>query len=114
MRAQCLHDPRVMVPNGATKKDGTKQLVCAECRSIWQRRWHRKKQGYGPMWDAQRGLCAFCSQPLADDNTTHWEHNHATGAPRGLVHARCNQMIAGVEDAVRVIGLDRLLPYLGK
>ena len=34
--------------------------------------------------------------------------------PRGLVHARCNQMIAGVEDAVRLIGLDRLLTYLRK
>ena len=112
MRATCNHQPRVMVPNGAKHKDGTPQLVCRACLSVWHQRHHRKKHGFGPMWDAQHGLCKFCGQPLADDNTTHWEHNHVTGAPRGLVHARCNQLISGIEDALAVVGWDKVRQYL--
>jgi hypothetical protein len=64
------------------------------------------------MWDRQDGRCAFCDEPLADDNTTHREHNHKTGEERGLVHARCNQMISGIEDAMDLIGIERVIKWM--
>lgn len=112
MRATCNHIPRRLVPNGAKHLDGTPQLICADCRSTWSQRYNRKKQGYADWWTRQHGLCAFCGLPLSDDSTTHLDHNHETGRKRGLVHARCNQMISGIEDAVRLVGLDRLVTYM--
>lgn len=112
MRATCNHTPRRMVPNGQKHKDGTAQMICADCRSIWSQRYNRKKTGFAALWDAQHGLCAFCEQPLADDNTTHRDHNHATGTVRGLVHAQCNQMIGGLELAISLVGLNRVCAYI--
>jgi hypothetical protein len=112
MRATCQHIPRRLVPNGAKRKDGLAQLVCADCKSAWGRRSNRKRNGFQALWDAQHGLCAFCSQPLADDNTTHRDHNHTTGVVRGLVHAQCNQMIGGIENAIALVGLDALVRYI--
>jgi hypothetical protein len=112
MRATCNHMPRRMVPNGQKHKDGSPQLVCADCVSTWKQRYHRKKSGFAALWDHQHGLCAFCGQLLADDNTTHRDHNHATGDVRGLVHAQCNQMIGGIENAIALVGLDGIARYL--
>ena len=112
MRAQCNHRPRLLVPTSARHKDGTNVMVCADCKTEWSRRYHRKKTGFYEWWDRQHGLCALCGQPLVEDKTTHLDHNHTTGQKRGLVHARCNHMIGGVEATIALVGLDRLLAYL--
>jgi recombination endonuclease VII len=112
MRATCNHAPRRLIRGGGKHKDGSPVMVCADCRSIWHQRHYRKKSGFAALWDQQRGLCAFCLQMLADDNTTHRDHNHATGEVRGLVHAQCNQMIGGIENAVALVGLERIGHYL--
>ena len=113
MRAICTHLPRRMVSYGQKHKDGSAQLVCADCKSTWGKRYNRKRNGFQMFWDAQHGMCAFCGQPLADDNTTHLDHNHKTGRKRGLVHAQCNQMIGGVEAAFELVSVDHTLRYLG-
>jgi hypothetical protein len=88
-------------------------MRCADCLSIWRRQNRNKKMGYDALFQKQNGLCAFCARPLdAESNTTHRDHNHATGATRGLVHSRCNQMIAGIEDALDLVGWDRMRAYL--
>jgi len=112
MWAKCLHSPRRLTASGAKHKDGTPLMICADCKSTSQRRSRNKKIGYDARFEAQDGLCAFCGQPLADDNTTHREHNHVTGQERGLVHARCNQMIGGIENAAALLGLDGLLGWI--
>ena len=104
MRATCNHTPRRLVPNGQKHKDGSPQMVCADCLATWRRRAHKKKTGFAALWTLQRGLCAFCGYPLVDDNTTHRDHNHKTGAVRGLVHARCNQTIAQIENTIAIRG----------
>lgn len=111
-RAKCLHDPRVMVANGGTHKDGTPQLQCKECVRVSKRDSMRRKNKRDEWWDKQGGLCAFCGQHLVNDNTTHREHNHVTGEERGLVHARCNQMISGIEDAMAMLGVERVVRWM--
>jgi len=111
-RAHCNHEPRVLVPNGAKHKDGTSVMICATCKADWSRRWKRKRDGWQAFWDAQHGLCALCGQPLTDDRNTHLDHNHVTGRKRGLVHVQCNQMLGGIENAIALIGLDKLVQYL--
>lgn len=110
--ARCLHNPRIMVPNGARSKGGKPILYCHECKKAAQRKSRRKKQRYADWYERQQGLCAFCGLPLPDDNTTHLDHDHVTGRKRGLVHAACNTAIGGVEKALALVGEDRMRRYL--
>lgn len=46
----------------------------------------------------QSGLCGMCQQPLDSDfRKAYWDHNHATGQSRDLVHARCNTLLGYLE-----------------
>ena len=46
---------------------------------------------YHALWASQGGCCPLCSQPLVEANRrTHVDHDHATGAVRGLLCADCN------------------------
>ena len=113
-RAKCLHNPRALVANGGKHKDGTPILQCRECVRTSHNKYSRKKQGYDAWYQMQGGLCAFCMLPLdGHSNRTHLDHNHVTGVKRGLVHAACNLMIGGVENAVALMGVHRVLDYLG-
>lgn len=111
-QAKCLHNPRVMIATSQKHKDGSPQMQCQACVRTSKRESMRRKNKRAEWWERQRGLCAFCDQPLVDDNTTHREHNHTTGEERGLVHARCNQMISGIEDAMGLIGRTRVIEWM--
>lgn len=112
-QAKCLHAPRVMVPNGGKHKDGSAILQCKECIRQSKRQSRRRKMGYDEWFQRQRGLCAFCGLLLdPDSNRTHLDHNHRTDQKRGLVHAACNQMIGGIENAIALVGLDALVRYV--
>lgn len=113
MRTFCLHEPKRWVALSQKHLDGTPVMTCADCRSAWRRQNRRKKIGYDQWFEQQGGLCAFCGLALEEDsNKTHLDHNHVTGVKRGLVHAQCNLMIGGIENAVALVGLDHLLRYI--
>ena len=111
-QAKCLHNPRALVPNGGKHKDGSPQLQCQECVRVSKRNSMRRKHKRDEWWERQGGLCAFCFEPLVDDNTTHRAHNHRTGEERGLVHARSNLMIGGIENAAALLGLDAFVRWM--
>lgn len=57
---------------------------------------------------AQGGVCAICTTPLARH---HIDHDHKSGAVRGLLCARCN---LGVGHLERAGFLEAALAYLAK
>ena len=87
-------------------------------REYWERKRARDPQGvyererdrrYGLLpgdYDAliarQHGCCAVCEKPLGIGHDAAIEHDHAIGmkrhAVRGIVHARCNSLVAVVEN----------------
>lgn len=51
----------------------------------------------------QGGLCALCHEPLPE--RFHIDHDHGTGAVRGLLHDQCNRGLSLFGDNVRRIEL---------
>lgn len=50
------------------------------------------------LYYAQGGVCAICEGVLGRDRFTHIDHDHSTGRVRGLLCARCNGLMKGVDD----------------
>ena len=48
---------------------------------------------YDRMFDAQGGVCAICGEPRPEERTLHVDHDHETGAIRGLLCFRCNNAL---------------------
>ena len=65
---------------------------------------------------SQAGKCALCGEPLPpEDGRCVLEHSHVTGLLRGLVHTRCNRLIASYEERGYTNGLaEALAAYVGR
>ena len=46
----------------------------------------------------QGGVCAICGRPPRDDISLHVDHDHETGAVRGLLCFRCNNALGDFDD----------------
>jgi hypothetical protein len=53
---------------------------------------------YDEMLEAQGGGCAICRRPPRDDISLHVDHDHETGAVRGLLCFRCNNSLGDLND----------------
>ena len=74
----------------------------------------KKQRLYDAHFKRQKGKCALCREPLsAVRRFNHLDHDHKTGRYRGIVHHTCNHALGGVDAAIALVGLDRLLLYLG-
>ena len=60
---------------------------------------------YDALLSRQEGDCAICGQPPRSDISLHVDHDHDTGAIRGLLCFRCNNALGDFgDDADRLIG----------
>jgi len=48
---------------------------------------------YERLFGEQQGVCAICGEPRPEERTLHVDHDHATGAIRGLLCFRCNNAL---------------------
>lgn len=67
-------------------------------------------EDWARLYEAQSGKCPGCNERLQFDATTHIDHDHETGAVRGLLCCGCNTALGHVRD--RVATLWRLAKYL--
>lgn len=65
-------------------------------RWSWATRYGLSVEQVEAMKEEQGGCCAICDSPFGDKFRI--DHNHRTGAVRGLLCHRCNLLIAGIED----------------
>jgi hypothetical protein len=78
---------------------GTKRVRCRDKA----RAYHRKHlygltaEAYAALLDSQGGKCAICALPPREGKTLHVDHDHTSGAVRGLLCARCNVKIGVYE-----------------
>jgi hypothetical protein len=73
----------------------------------------KKKYGLSPealsqLMENQEGLCAICSRGVADDTTSKdhkasVDHDHVTGAVRGILCQSCNLALGMFKDDIRIV-----------
>ena len=73
-------------------------------RRAAEREYHlRRKYGVGlaeyeGLLEAQGGVCKICGEARPEERTLHVDHDHETGAIRGLLCFRCNNAIGDLRD----------------
>lgn len=79
-------------------------------------RYHLLRQ-YGLTWEEfeamferQNGLCPICTESLKRGSSTHIDHDHDSGAIRGLLCSRCNQAIGLLRESTD--NMERAIAYL--
>jgi len=56
------------------------------------------RNDYTVLLDGQGGCCAICREPAAGELALAADHDHATGAIRGLLCSRCNNGLGSFRD----------------
>jgi hypothetical protein len=62
------------------------------------------------MLEAQGGVCAICGNGNSNGRLLSIDHDHATGAVRGLLCDRCNPLLGYARDSIPV--LEAAIEYL--
>ena len=75
----------------------------------------RRMYGLSPealatMIDRQDGMCSICEKPFASGSVASVDHNHATGRVRGVLHDKCNRLLALANDTSFI--LENAVRYL--
>lgn len=79
---------------------------------MYKHRYGVELEEYDRMFAEQDGVCAICKQASSDTRRLAIDHNHTTGAVRGLLCIKCNSMIAQMESGDAII--DSAISYLRK
>lgn len=74
-----------------------------------QRHYGITLEEYNAMLEKQNGVCAVCGKP-PNGRRLHVDHDHKTGAVRGLLCSGCNTALGDVNDSMDI--LQRLIKYL--
>jgi hypothetical protein len=75
-----------------------------------KRRHGMTRSDYEKIYNEQSGLCAICGQPPREGKKLCIDHNHDTGAIRGLLCRNCNAAIGQLNDDIGM--LKKAIQYL--
>jgi Recombination endonuclease VII len=77
---------------------GSAQKKLADRKSHLKRKYGLSLEDYERMFAAQGGVCAICLETRPEERTLHVDHDHETGAIRGLLCFRCNNAIGDLRE----------------
>lgn len=95
---------RTQRANPEARRDASRNWAQAnpdKRRAALVRRYGITVEQYNVMYEAQAGRCAVCGGTDSGDprfNTLHIDHDHKTGAVRGLLCSRCNRGMGSFSD----------------
>lgn len=96
----------------ASNKDKYNAYMRASHKKTYARdrlyRYNLTPEAYEALKVAQNGLCAVCIKPPAANKPLVIDHDHTSGAVRGLLCYKCNRDMVVVDDPGH---LDRCLAY---
>jgi hypothetical protein len=84
------HQARQRYPSG--------KKAISDRKSHLKRKYGLTLEQYDAMLEAQGGVCAICRQPRPEERTLHVDHDHDTGAIRGLLCFTCNNALGDFRD----------------
>lgn len=87
-----------------------KVRVATWARSL-ERLYNMTLKDYERLFESQGGVCATCGSPPKNDRRLSVDHDHATGAVRGLLCGFCNHIVGILE---LPNGLDSYRAYLDR
>ncbi len=87
---------RVAAREVAYRESGRKAV--SNRRSHLKRKYGITPEEYDELLAEQGGGCGICGRLPRDDISLHVDHDHATGAIRGLLCFRCNNALGDFED----------------
>ena len=90
------HPEQVKARRARYVADGRKQA--SDRRSHLRRKYGITPEQYDEMLAAQGGGCAICGRPPRPDISLHVDHDHATGAVRGLICFQHNNALGDFDD----------------
>jgi hypothetical protein len=101
---QRLNPERYAANQARYRADGRKSA--ADRRSHLKRKFGITPEQYDEMLASQDGGCAICHKPPRADISLHVDHDHASGAVRGLLCFDCNAALGHLrEDEERIRAL---------
>ena len=77
-------------------ESGKKKI--SDRKSYLKRKYGLTLEQYDAMLEAQGGVCAICRRPRPEERTLHVDHDHDTGAIRGLLCFTCNNALGDFRD----------------
>lgn len=86
----------------ANKPRATK-IAPAKRRAQLLRDYGLTVEAYNDLLVSQHGVCAICGGQPPRGRSFHVDHDHTTGAVRGLLCATCNTGIGGLKDSVDLL-----------
>ena len=101
---------------GAHLPDTAKHTKCKSCYAQASRRWKLKHRynittdEYAQRLKQQHGKCAICHGDCPTGKQLAVDHDHKTGAVRGLLCTRCNVALGHLGDSVELLA--RAIVYL--
>jgi hypothetical protein len=78
-------------------------VTVSSARTLMKRRYKISRDGVLALASAQAGYCAICESELGPSRKTHIDHDHVTGAVRGLLCHRCNTGLGMFRDDADVL-----------
>ena len=86
----------------ATEKDNC-STYCKPCirEADIGRKYRLTIEQHREMFETQQGCCAICQEP--QDRSLAVDHDHTTGAIRGLLCSQCNLLIGNAKDDVDIL-----------
>lgn len=94
---QSENPDKVKARMDAFRAAGKKKV--SDRKSHLKRKYGLSLEQYDAMLAAQGGVCAICHQPRPEERTLHVDHDHATGAIRGLLCFTCNNALGDFRDS---------------
>lgn len=74
-------------------------------RATFSRRAFKGSSEYEELLNAQDGRCAICCEILDEGKLTHLDHDHLTGAFRGILCSNCNTGLGMFKDSPRLLAM---------
>ena len=97
VRQWALANPDKIAERIAAAKGSDKKKL-SDRKSYLKRKYGMTLDDYERMFAAQECVCAICGKPRPEERTLHVDHDHESGAIRGLLCFRCNNALGDFEE----------------